>query len=185
MMQAGRLAGVLQRFLAARLRCACVHARACARSFLPLPPPLHPLPPCPLTPLPPCPLTPLPPYPLTPLPPCPRPPACPACPACPPPPCLPACRSLQHETHYFIFAVAVTHIVYCSITIALTLRKVRASLPPSLPGHTAGAGPEGRERQRPADCNAHSTTACAAPAAALHAWPMRPSRVNDPMASAS
>ncbi|GIM09108.1 hypothetical protein Vretimale_12949 [Volvox reticuliferus] len=32
--------------------------------------------------------------------------------------------SVQHETHYFIFAVAVTHILYCALTIALTLRKV-------------------------------------------------------------
>ncbi|KAG2424424.1 hypothetical protein HXX76_014477 [Chlamydomonas incerta] len=32
--------------------------------------------------------------------------------------------SVQHETHYFIFAVAVTHILYCAVTIALTLRKV-------------------------------------------------------------
>ncbi|GFR49743.1 hypothetical protein Agub_g11900, partial [Astrephomene gubernaculifera] len=32
--------------------------------------------------------------------------------------------SVQHETHYFIFAVAVTHILYCALTIALTLKKV-------------------------------------------------------------
>ncbi|EFJ49600.1 hypothetical protein VOLCADRAFT_89482 [Volvox carteri f. nagariensis] len=32
--------------------------------------------------------------------------------------------SVQHETHYFIFAVAVTHILYCAVTIALTLHKV-------------------------------------------------------------
>ncbi|GLC47186.1 hypothetical protein PLESTF_001807400 [Pleodorina starrii] len=32
--------------------------------------------------------------------------------------------SVQHETHYFIFAVAVTHILYCALTIALTLHKV-------------------------------------------------------------
>ncbi len=33
--------------------------------------------------------------------------------------------SVQHETHYFIFAVAVTHILYCGVTIWLTLKKVR------------------------------------------------------------
>ncbi|KXZ43622.1 hypothetical protein GPECTOR_85g352 [Gonium pectorale] len=34
--------------------------------------------------------------------------------------------SVQHETHFFIFAVAVTHILYCAVTIALTLHKVGA-----------------------------------------------------------
>ena len=35
--------------------------------------------------------------------------------------------SLQHDVHYFIFAVACTHIVYCTVVIYLTLVKVRCA----------------------------------------------------------
>ena len=38
--------------------------------------------------------------------------------------CVSARNCVSAQTHYFIFAVAVTHILYCAVTIALTLRKV-------------------------------------------------------------